>query len=606
MRPLTPKLAGLLDRGLEDHKTGNIEQALKSYDAVLRKRPGQPDALWLRGVALMHQGQNVAAVKSIERACKARPHDPEILNDLGMAYEAQENQEAAVDAYRKALKLGPDVAAVQINIARCELSLGNSSAALEAVDKALALQPAVNGGHNLRGVTLKSLGRQDEALSAFAAAISHEPNNAVALVNKGELLREMGQLERARVTLERAVAISQQGSQDWANALVTLGLLATNDGSPETAKKYYDEVLLDLPDHLEALVNRGELNQSIGNIEAAEADCAAALKVDRSCAEARFNLGRIHLLHQRWDTGWEDYAARWQTEDFSSQNRSRGIPPWDGQTKSGSKLLIWGEQGLGDQILFTSQIPDLLRKELNPVIEIDPRLVPLIKRSFSGLEVFAYDSIDPEIQSSIDHEVPIGSLGRVLRKTSESFGTAGPYLHAEPGLTRQLRKRYLKGAQGRKVIGIAWHSINPFFGADKSLSLERWEPILAQHADTFFVSLQYGAVHDTVKAASDATGADILIDPEVDPIADFDAAAAQVGAMDLIISTSNTAVHLAGALGKPTWVMVPHVPEWRWGLEGESVPWYESVRVFRQAKQGDWDSVLTVVDGELRRYLSTE
>lgn len=606
MRALTPKLADLLDKGLASHKAGDIDAALKVYARILKKRPAQPEALWLKGVAMLDLGNPESAVKAISRAVKGRPDDAAILNDLGMAQEAAGQFGAARASFRQALQLNPESYAVQVNIARCALADGDAANALQAVDRALAAQASYCVGHNVRGLALKALGRRDEALVAFAAALSQEPDNTEVLFNKGDLLRELGDDTNARLTLERATFIAATGSTDWIKATMTLGLLSATAGHVDVARENYDAVLSFLPTHVETLVNRGELSQTQGNLSEAEADFNSALETDNACAAARFNLSRIHLQRQKWSEGWDGYESRWEMPDFVTESRSRGVVAWDGSVSPGLKLLVWGEQGLGDQILFSSQIPDLLQKGLNPALEVDPRLAPLMQRSFPDLEVCAYDCMDSAAQSLIDSQVPMGSLGRVVRRSESDFGKASPFLQAEPNLSQALRERYSELAKGRKIVGIAWHSINPSFGAQKSLSLDSWGPLLSQHAEAFFVSLQYGDIRNAVQNASDASGADIFVDAQVDPISDFDAAAAQVAAMDLIVSTSNTAVHLAGALGKPTWVMVPHVPEWRWGLQGETVPWYESVRVFRQPKQGDWEPVLTDVDGELRRFLSTQ
>lgn len=601
---LTPALAGLLDKGLEFHKSGDVKAAIKSYEAVLKKRPSQPDALWLKGVAKLSMGEPEAAVKLIELAFRGRPEDPEILNDLGMAQEAAGAEQAAQTSFDKALELNPDLPSVLVNVARCALASGNTENALKTSSRAVELQPEMSDAHNIRGLALKQLGQFEDARAAFSVALSIEPHNVPILINMGEFLRERGQLDRAQTTLEQALAATQKGTVDWVNATLTLGLVFAKTGRYDDARERYNSILALVPDHLESLVNRGELNQSTGYVEAAEADYNAALKIAPESSTAQYNLGRLHLLKQNWEKGWIAHESRWRTPEFAAQDRSRNIPVWNGALRPDLNLLVWGEQGLGDQVLFASQIAELIAKGVLPTLEVDPRLAPTLQRSFSCLSVCGYDDIDAGTVISFENQIPIGSLGRILRKTASDFPPGSSYLVADTDLTRELRDRYLSRAKGRKIVGIAWNSINPTFGVQKSLPLEHWEAILRHHRDALFISLQYGDIRNEVMQASRVSGADIFIDDEVDPVGDFDAAVAQIAAMDLIISTSSTAVHLAGALGVKTWVMVRCVPEWRWGLEGKRVPWYDSVRVYRQPEQGNWTPVLTDVAGDLERWLS--
>lgn len=606
MRALTPKLADLLDKGLASHKAGDIDAALKSYGKVLKKRPSQPDALWLKGVAHLALEEPARAINLIMRASMLRPGDPAILNDLGMAYEAQGKIEAARDAFNKALKLDPGNAAAQVNVARSALAEGRADDALEGATRAIDLQPSLSSGHNIRGLALKAMGRMKEALAALETALTQEPNSPGVLFNQGELLRELGEYSRSQLVLEKAETLARAGSVDWLNTRMTLGLLFAKMNQYNQALDYYNSVLAVVPDHSQTLVNRGELNQTAGNIDAAEKDYSLALQCSGSSEIARFNLSRIHLLQQIWGNGWDLYESRWDTPGFLEDDRSRDLAPWDGSFHPDLKLLVWGEQGLGDQILFASQLIDLVQKGVTPILEVDPRLASILQQSFPDLVVYAYGSIPETELKSLGAQIPFGSLGRFLRRTSSDFQATGPFLKAEAKRTQELRNRYVAAAQGRKIVGIAWHSSNPSFGAQKSLPLDQWGAVLSENADALFVSLQYGDVEEEVRRASRVSGAEILVDPEVDQIADFGAAAAQVAMMDLVVSIDNTSVQLAGALGVPAWVMVSKVPEWRWGLEGDTMPWYESVRVYRQLEQGDWAAVLTAINGDLKHYLSTE
>lgn len=597
-KPLPPKLAALLNKGLADHKAGNVNAALAAYNAILKKQPRQADALSLKGVALLGLGDAEAAVKFLILAAKRRPTDAIIWNDLGMAQEAMNDDAAAHESFNKAVAIDPVLPAALVNLARVALATGNFENALEQVDQAIKIQPAFVQAHNVRGLALQALDRPDDALAAFAAALAHSPVDPDALFNKGELLRQRGVTDGALIALERAVAVSDETSSVWTNAMMTIGLIhAATDH--DKAFQYYGAVLDRVSNHVSTLVNRGELKQSLGDIEGADADFSAALQVDGGCAVARFNQACGQLLKGHWSEGWDAHEARWLINDPTSRSRARGIPEWDGSQTDGLKLLVWGEQGLGDQVLFSSQLSDLAVSGIQSTVELDQRMVPLIQRSFPELRVVAYDSLPPDDLMFFDAQIAMGSLGRFLRRSTDAFPEPRAFLGASPEFTDQLRQKYLDIAAGRKIVGIAWNSVNPSTGSKKSLPLGQWGSILSV-PDTLFVSLQYGDVNDDVAAAVSLTGADIFVDDDVNPIADFDGASAQIAAMDLVIATSNTAVHVAGALGVPTWVMIPVVPNWRWGLKGKSTPWYPSVQLFRQTNYGDWSSVIADVSDAFR------
>ncbi len=603
MGALPPKIAALLNKGLASHKAGDLQAAMASYNAVLKKKPFQPDALWLMGVALIGTGDIPAAVEWLKRAIKHRPQDAAIWNDLGMAQEAAGNLQAALEAFKTAVNLDPQLPAALVNVARYVLEEGNPEEALIDIERALKVQPQLVEAHNTRGLALSALGREGDALKSFSTALTYAPADAAVLFNKGELLRKKGDVDGAQVFLKRAVLAGPKGSLNWAKATMTLGSILAQSGQEEAALIQYDAVLRGRPDHIETLVNRGELKRSQGDIKSAAADFLAALEVDSACAEAKLNLSFLHLLQRKWAEGWDGHEARWLVDDVNSVTRSHGLPAWNGSLTAGLRLLVWGEQGLGDQILFSEQLVDIISGGITLRLEVDRRLVLLFERSFPGVSVLEYDSIPPEEFSSFDAQIALGSLGQFLRRSSESFPKSKPYLMADTEQTDRLRQKYLERAAGRAIVGVAWHSINPRSGLDKSLPLDQWKTILSNR-NALFVSLQYGDVRNVVAEVSQLTGADILIDEDVDPFSDFDAAAAQVAATDLVISTSNTAVHLAGALGKKVWLMVPAIPEWRWGLEGASVPWYPRLTLFRQEKRGEWSPVLAQVSAALTNWIS--
>jgi hypothetical protein len=270
-------------------------------------------------------------------------------------------------------------------------------------------------------------------------------------------------------------------------------------------------------------------------------------------------------------------------------------PAWKGGPLDGS-LLLWPEQGIGDEIMFSSAVPDVVRSGTRVILECDARLQPLFARSFPEVEVISDPEAGFDPARRIAAQLPIGSLPGLYRREWNEFGSSSsPYLRADSTQREHYRGRY---ANGEKTVGLAWFSNNVKTGKGRSIDLEQLKPLFGVPG-TRWVSLQYGDA-TTLEAEVAAAGLSLLVDPEVDQLRDLDEFAAQVAAMDLVITIDNTTAHLAGALGVPVWLLLPYAPDWRWPEFGGGSPWYPSMRIFQQPQPGDWASVIAKVDDELR------
>jgi hypothetical protein len=275
---------------------------------------------------------------------------------------------------------------------------------------------------------------------------------------------------------------------------------------------------------------------------------------------------------------------------------------WDGSPLAGKSIFLWREQGVGDEILYGGMIPDLVAARARVVLECDPRLVPLFARSFPSVEVVAQTiPPDPRTESrAVDFQAPVATLGRWLRADFSGFPRHADYLKPDPALAASLRGKYRALAGGRTVIGISWHSrLSPAL-AEKGTQLADWKEILA-NPGAFFVNLQYGDCARDIEAARVATGVTVYADPEIDAMKDLDAFAAQVNAMDLVVSTSNTTVHFAGAQNVPCWTLLPSGPGalWYWFTGREDSPWYPAMRLLRRRPDEPWLDLIGRVGKEL-------
>jgi len=348
------------------------------------------------------------------------------------------------------------------------------------------------------------------------------------------------------------------------------------------------------------LLEQGRLEESIQAYH-------RAIHIQPDHAGAHRNLGIILLLKGNLPQGWKEYEWRLKCDDITSTKRIFPQPAWDGTNLNGKSILIWTRQGIGDEVMFVSMLDNLRQMSANIIVECKERLVPLFQRSFPDTQ-FVLQENPPNLQllnPDIDYQIPIGSLGQWLRTDGDSFKQSKqPYLIACTNRSAKIKTRYQKLAAGKLLVGISWKStgINQRRALLKSTMLEDWTSILSQQ-DCCFINLQYGDVKEELEQFQQQTDLMIYQDEEIDSLRNLDDFAAQVSALDLVISIDNTTVHMAGALGKKVWTLLPYIPDWRWMLEREDTPWYPSMRLFRQSETRTWSGVFDQVRLVLEQYV---
>ena len=469
-------------------------------------------------------------------------------------------------------------------------------------------------------------GRREDAADCFQLALTYEPECAAAHLGVGRLLREDGRPEEAIAHFREAASLPEEAAEGW----FELGLTLERPKHAEEAEAAYRRALELRPDHPGAAVNLGLIQLAErGDPVAAEASFRRAVASDPSLAAAKVNLalslqeqGRFdeavdlldhairehsglpdvlwhralaRLLRGDFGDAWDDHEARRRIRGGSFERRFP-YPDWQGEPLAGREILIYAEQGLGDEIMFASCVPDLIERGARCVIECDPRLVPLYARSFPHAIVHGAprdgDRHWLERYPGIELQAAVGSLPRYLRRSRADFSQRAAYLAADPARVAWWRNR-LAALGGGPAIGISWlGGTSKTRSGLRSIPLEEWAPVL-RYPNVRFISLQHGTGPDAGLPAA------LHYWPEV--LASVDETAALMAALDLIISIDNTVVHLAGALGRPACLLLPASPDWRWLWEGESVPWYPSVRAFRQARGENWAPVMAAVAAGMAR-----
>ena len=589
-----------LQRAIGFHQTGKLQQAELICQQILQIHPQHFTALHLLGV-IAYQVENFEiAVDLIQQAVKVDPNQSSCFFSLGLTLKKQGRLGEAINAYYKVLEIEPKNADAYNNLGNI---LGLSGQLEEAVDtyrKALEINPDDIRTYNNLSVVFQKQGKLAEAIDTYYKILEIDPTDVGVCRSLGMLLTEQGKLEEAIEAYYKVLEIDSTDARIYNN----LGILLKEQGKFKEAIDAYCKALEIFPGYADAYNNLGNVLQLQGNFEDAAVVYKKALEINSQFSEAHKNLGMLLLLTGELEHGWEKYEWRWKCHDFPSENRNFPQPLWDGTGLSDKSVLVWTEQGVGDEIMFANMLDTLSWMADEIITECEERLVPLFQRSFPKIQFVSREQKPNPIllDKDIDYQVPIGSLAQWLRKNESQFPKKGSYLSASSEKVSQLRDKYKRLTDDRFLVGISWKSINHGIEKEKSTILENWTPILSQ-PDCFFVNLQYGDIKQEIGEYYSSTGILIYTDQEINPLTNLDDFAAQISALDLVISISNTTVHMSGALGKKVWTLLPYVPDWRWMLKREDTPWYPTMKLFRQSQMNDWRDVFQRVSLALKLHI---
>ncbi len=600
-------LAGLtVDQALQlafsHYDLGRLLEAEELCRLILRKIPCQVDAMQLLGLLLERRGQYADAAQLLRKAIRQAPKQAHLHNSLGMALHELGRPQEAVLEFSRALEIRPDFAKAHNNLGVALMKLGRMDDAMTACREAIRLQGDFKEAYNNLGLALKKTGELENAVASYEKALNLDPGYAAALSNLGMALIAQGRLKEAAKKLQKAVSLVPNSAEFLNN----LGVLFNRQGHFEEAVAAGERAIAMHPDCAEAHNNLGTALMELGRFSEAEAAFERAIVTDPECAEAHNNRSLVLLLTARFEEGWEEHEWRWRHDGFSTPLRPFSQTWWDGSVEGVTKLLVWAEQGIGDEVQFSGLIRHVLSRGIHVVVECDQRLAPLLRRSFPGIVVV--ERTDPPApllkDPSITHQIPMASIPRVLGLSPNSMSFQDPFMIPDEKQRDRFRSEY-KGDGHSLLVGISWRSGNSQEGPKRSVGLEQWGPILRIGAARF-VNLQYGDCSRELQAAYEQFGVQVLEDEKINPLKNLESFAAQVAAMDLVISVDNSTVHFAGALGVEVWTMLPSEPDWRWGLEGDRTRWYPTMRLFRQEERGNWEPVISRLAGELTSLINTD
>jgi len=579
---------------------GELDDAVTSYNKAITIKPDYAEAHFKLGNALQGLGKLDESMISYNKAITIKPNYAEAHYNLGIVLQALRKLNDAVISYNEAIAIKPDYAAAHSNLGKTLKKIGKLDEALESFNKAIAIEPDNAEAHYNFGHILQELERHDEAMVSFNKAIDIKPDYPEAHSNLGNAFYKLGQIDEALASFNKAIAINP----DFAEAYNNLGNALKGLGSLDEAMTIFNKALQLKPDYAHAYYNTGATFQELGKLNEAIANYDKAISIKPDYAAAYWNKSLAFLICGEFKNGWELYEWRWETGQSVRRHHKFKQPYVDGiKLKNETivnksrlrsiKLLVWMEQGVGDEIMFASLLTDLAQNVGSIVVECEERLQPIFQRSYP--EIKFIPCMDPPSlkldDDEIDYQISAGDLGYFLRSDLNSFSIQKSYLCPDPTKRDQIRSEYIQKWPSKLLVGISWRSVNAIYGANRNLSLDQWEPLIS-NVDCNFISLQYGEVEDELLALNENTGLKVFNDTNIDQLTDMDTFAAQVAALDIIISIDNSTVHMAGALGVPTWVLLPYAPDWRWLLNREDSPWYGSIKLYRQCEDRKWGPVL--------------
>ena len=483
----------------------------------------------------------------------------------------------AAECLRAAARAAPGDARTWSFLGRVLLRLGHWQEATAAYEAALRLAPGDAESLANYGVALAEMGAFERAVDAYARALAVDPNHAIAHYNLGNALRELRRFDDAIASYAHALRLRP----DWPEANTNLGLALAAVGRVDDALAAYGRTLAVRPDHALAHNGAGLALQARGDFARAAAHFDRAIELANDFAQARSNRAQLRLLHGDFERGWPEYE--WRLRVPGHAIAPTAAPRWDGGAVGGRTILLRTEQGLGDTVQLVRFAPVLAARGARVVVETQSSIERIV-RTCPGIAAVVPRGVPLPPH---DLETPIASVPFRLGLTFDFIPGTVPYLAADPALAADAERRIRR--DGAFTVGIAWQG-NPVFPQDchRSLPLRHFAPLAAIPGVRLF-SLQKGFGAEQLAAAPfpvEDLGA--VLDTAGGAFTDT---AAAMMALDLVVVSDSAVAHVAGALGRPVWVVLPLAPDWRWLLDREDTPWYPTMRLFRQQRLGEWDEV---------------
>ena len=502
-----------------------------------------------------------------ENLLKIVPFHPEVLGNLGTIELQNGNTELGVAHLKKSISIDPLQFNFLMNLGNGLLELNNPLEGFSYYEAACKLNSQSSDVFYNKGRAFKSLGRYQEAIECYKSSIKLDSRNYLAHMNLGFIMNERNQYQEALENYNRAIEIAHGDYQLFYNR----GIVYSNLKLQEPALDDFDE----------------------------------ALRLNPAFKQSLYIKSFIKLASQSFQDGWYLYENRWQATEKAKYLKT-SVPELTDFSVVNKTIFIWAEQGIGDQILFSSLLYDAFKTQNHFYVSLEPRLINLFKRSFSHLDHVTFISIHERLaESKYDFHLSIGSLGKFFRNSIEDFNShPKAYLKTDEIQVSALRNKIKKNPQ--KICGISWMSQNAEIGKEKSLSLTELLPILSIPNITF-INLQYGETKKEINSILNQHGIEIYTIDEIDNFNDLDGLASLINTCDYIVTSSNVTAHIAGALNKETCLLIPyaHGRIWYWGESENKSLWYPSIKIYRCTEKGLWSHPIEEIEKKLNSHFTS-
>ena len=599
----TLETQNLLQQALTLHQQARLPEAAALYQQVLQRNPREPDALHLFGV-LMHQGgQHETGRQLVEAALQIAPGRADFLSNLGQILKALGKLDEAEAAYRQALAKSPNFVDALANLGALLQERGAVAEAIGFLQQAIRTEPGHANAHMNLGNAFRKDGRIEDAEAAHRQAVSLSPLSEESHANLATTLMDQDRLEEAGRALKRALLLKPA----LAEAANSFGFLLFNQREYVQSGTWFRRAILLAPGYAAPETGLAELAYFSGDLE-------QSLRHSENALRLAPDEPQIHLRHAirllaagRLEDGWQEREWRHKAPD---RVRRLGLPPvWQGEPLAGKRLLVCAEEGVGDEILYASILPEVARQGAELVIECDERLLPVFRRAFPDALVHAYaragDGFRPVQKydwlpqdKPVDYAIDAGSLALYFRRTLPDFAKTHPYLKPDPERVLQAQDMLGRTGGGLKVA-LAWRSRKSSAFRDiHYTALKDWLPLFALPEAQVF-SIQYGENWDTeIETLERETGLGPTVLPGLDLTDNFDDILALVSSVDVLICPSSTLGWIGGALGKETWLFHPQPLFVQYGTEG--FPGFPCIKSFAKPFEESWERTISQITAALR------
>lgn len=576
-------------RGNEALAAGRIDEAVRCYTEGVNADPGNAALRLNLGFALLESGEAARAADAFTQTLALRKPSDDFVHEaqflLGRAEVHRGNHKAALAGFEAAVSIKPDFAEAWEEGARVLHLMERHGEAAHWAGKLAALNPSPFA-QLLVASELLLAGEFEQARRIAQQACEREPANTQAAVLLFGALMKLGRREEALAEAQRAMKFVGRTP----GALVNAGAALFKLGRLDEALAHFDEALALEPGKQDAIVNRLAVLIEQLRVRDAAQEARAAIAMYPQDANLHWHLCIALMLLGEFEEGWRESEWRTRSDAFRGKARQFEQPRWSGEDLAGKTIFLQGEQGFGDNIQFVRFVPQVASRAAKVWLQVPEGLEPLMHDLAPNCEQLPQGARLPPI----DFHCPLLSLPAILRTTEASMAEGVPYLHAN---TNRVQAWLGRLDSGRLNVGIAW-SGNPRHVNDhnRSVPLEIFRAALSSRCRFFTLQPDLREEDRALLAGSDLA---LDLGAQLKGFADT---AALIQALDLVISVDTSVAHLAGALGKPVWILLPYAPDWRWMLDREDTPWYPSARLFRQDASRRWESVIERVRAELETF----